>query len=93
MQIAERRLPKTLEEEVNYMIAALGPGEKELIRTTDEADLEEFHYGLGTSIRKVFQLWHGNKDLLKSCGSETLHADDASLVIIEALWRRLQTRH
>ena len=93
MQITERRWPKTLDEAVDYMIAALGPGEKELIRTTDETDLGEFHYGLGTGIREVFDLWHGNKELLKSCGSKALHPDDASKVIIEALWRRLQTKH
>jgi hypothetical protein len=93
MSFAEDRLPKTVQEAVDYRIAALGHEEKELIKNADEADLVEFHFGLGTGIREVFDLWHGNKELLKSCGSEGMHPDDASMVIIEASWRRLQTRH
>ena len=93
MLFPEARLPKTVQEAVDHMIAALGRDEKELIRTADEADLGQFHFGLGTGIREVFHLWHGNKDLLKSCGSEEMHPDDATMVIVEALWRQLQTRH
>jgi hypothetical protein len=93
MQYAGDRMPKTVSEAVDHMIAALGHEEEELIKNADEADLGEFHFGLGTGIREAFQLWHGNKELLESCGSETIHPDEASIVIIEALWRRLQTRH
>jgi hypothetical protein len=93
MPLAENRLPKTVPEAVDHMITALGRDERELIRTADEADLGQFRFGLGTGIREVFQLWHGNKDLLKSCGSENMHPDDATTVIVEALWRRLLTRH
>lgn len=67
--------------------------EKELIRTADQADLGQFHFGFGTGIREIFHMWHGNKELLKSCGSKEMHPDDAAMVIIEALWRRLQTKH
>ena len=93
MPFAEHRIPRTVQEAVDHMSAALGPDEKELIRTAGKADLGQFHFGLGTGIREVLHLWHGNKDLLKSCGSESMHPDDASMVIVEALWRRLQTRH
>jgi len=93
MPFAENRIPRTVQEAVDQMIAALGREEKESIRTVDETDLGQFHFGLGTGIREVFKLWHGNKDLLKSCGSEDIHPDDATMVIVEALWRRLQTRH
>jgi hypothetical protein len=93
MLFPEARLPRTVQEAVDHMIAALGRDEKELIKNAGEADLVEFHFGLGTAIREAFQLWHGNKELLKSCGSESMHPDDAAMVIIEALWRRLQTRH
>lgn len=93
MLFAEARLPKTVEEAVDHMISALGREEKELIKNADETDLGQFHFGLGTGIREVFHLWHGNKELLQACGSEEMHPDDAAMVIIEALWRRLQTRH
>ena len=68
MPFAEDSLPKTVQEAVDHLIGALGLEDKELIRTADEADLGEFHFGLGTGIRETFQIWHGNKDLLESCG-------------------------
>lgn len=68
MPFAEARLPNTVQEAVDYMIASLGRDEKELIRTADEADLGQFHFGLGTGIREAFNLWQGNEELLKSCG-------------------------
>lgn len=93
MLFPEARVPNSVQEAVDYMIAVLDRDEKELIRTADEADLGQFHFGLGTGIREAFNLWHGNEELLKSCGSERMHPDDAAMVIIEALWRRLQTKH
>ena len=47
------------------------------------------HLTLGMAIRNDFGLWAGNRYLLKSCGSERMSADDASSVIIRALWQRL----
>jgi uncharacterized protein DUF6794 len=50
-------------------------------------------------IRNAFGLWQGNAALLKSCAEARygpgpdamfMHPDDASGVIIEAVWRRLQ---
>lgn len=93
MLFPEPKLPKTVEQAVDLMISSLGRDEKELIKNADEAELGQFHFGLGTGIREIFHLWHGNKELLKSCGSEEMHPDDAAMVIIEALWRRLQTKH
>ncbi len=93
MLFPESKLPKTVEEAVDLMISSLGRDEKELIKNADEAELGQFHFGLGTGIREIFHLWQGNEELLKSCGSEEMHPDDAAMVIIEALWRRLQTRH
>jgi len=93
MPLTEKSLPKTVQEAVDQMIAALGREEKESIRTVDETDLGQFHFGLGTGMREVFKLWNGIKDLLKSCGSESMHPDDGSIVIVESLWRRLQTWH
>jgi hypothetical protein len=47
------------------------------------------HATLGTTLRNDFGLWSGNKTLLKSCGSETMHPDDASMVIIKAARQEL----
>jgi len=40
MPVAEYRIPRTVQEAVDHMSAALGPDEKELIRTAGEADLD-----------------------------------------------------
>ena len=67
--------PKTLEEAVQRLLASLP-------ETLDDP-LSQF--GLGEAIRNSFGLWGANKDLLRSCGSETMHADDASEIILNAL--------
>lgn len=77
--------------------------DKETLKNTPEEDLTLFHHGLGTDIRNEFGLWANNRELLKSCGSQMMpdsayddylmmmvHQDEASMVIIEALWRALQ---
>ena len=92
MPFKEGSIPKTREEAVDHMLAVLGHKEKELIRNADESNLIQFGFGLGKGMRQTFHLWLGNKDLLRACGSETMHPKDATMVIIEALWRRLQTR-
>jgi len=53
-----------------------------------EEQLIRFHHGWGTGIRNEFGLWKGNKELLADCHAE--HPDDASMVIIQAVWERLQ---
>lgn len=41
------------------------------------------HFELGTAIRNSFGLWGANKELLRSCGSETMSADDALAIILK----------
>ena len=82
-------LPRTIEEEVNRLIAEMPPENKEqLAEVQTEEGLIHYHFGLGQYIRNEYGLWAGNDELLKECG--TAHADDASGVIIKALWSRLR---
>jgi hypothetical protein len=53
-----------------------------------EDGLISLRFGLGQHIRNAFGLWEGNDTLLRACG--TIEPDDASMVILEALWERLQ---
>jgi hypothetical protein len=53
-----------------------------------EDELISLRFGLGQHIRNAFGLWEGNDTLLRACG--TADADEASMVILEALWERLQ---
>jgi hypothetical protein len=93
MELNNKVWPKTVGEAVEQMISCMARDEKEEIRSMEEKDLFFLHLGFGENIRNQCGLWAGNVELLKSCGSEGMHPDDASMVIIEALWRRLQTRH
>ena len=84
----ERPWPKTLNEAVEILISELSSTDKETIKAMKKEDLIRFHFGWGTRIRNEFGLWAGNTALLKSCNAS--HPDDASGVIIESVWKRLQ---
>lgn len=85
-----RSWPKTLPEAVQKALSSLSPEGKEIIRNTPVGDLIRFHHGWGTQIRNQFGLWQGNKELLRGYGSERMHPDSASMVIILAVWKELR---
>jgi hypothetical protein len=58
-----------------------------LLRGTDSLHLVGFHYSLGLTIRSVFGLWKGNVKLQHDCDVD--HPDEASAVILNALWEDL----
>ena len=60
------------------------------LAATDEDDLIDQHFALGLWIRNAFSLWD-NPALVAATGTQ--HPDDAALVIIRALWRRLNPLH
>lgn len=80
--------PKTVDEAVTRILSTMPEKDRKIIRNTAEDDLIQFHHGWGTGIRNSFGLWRGNKVLMEDCKSD--HPDDASMVIIFALWKRLQ---
>lgn len=86
--MADEILPKTVEEAVDHILAKMKDEDKSLVRRTPQTDLIRFHHGWGTGIRNSFGLWGRNPELLEACGGG--HPDDASMVIIEAVWERLQ---
>lgn len=73
---------------VELLIGKLSPEDRETVKNTPFDKLVRFHHGWGTGIRNAFGLWGGNAALLADCGCT--HPDDASMVIIEAVWKRLQ---
>lgn len=87
--LANLGLPATLDEAVQRLDRVLDPDEKrQLAQTGKDAVVFAYHFGLGLAIRNAFQLHTGNPELLASCGAD--HPDDASTVILLALWERLQ---
>ena len=57
---------------------------------SEEAFVTDLHFSLGAYIRNNFGLWGGNRALLDDCGVDD--ADDASGVILRALYRKLMYR-
>jgi hypothetical protein len=83
-----RQWPQTIDEAVGVLLVAITEESKIGIMRMPEVDLASLHFGLGTWIRNEFGLWQGNQALLEATGKGD--PDDAALVIIEALWRRLR---
>ncbi|MBO3703056.1 MAG: hypothetical protein J5W83_11035 [Candidatus Accumulibacter sp.] len=84
----QKQWPTTIDEAVGVVIASLSDEEKATIGAMAESELIGLHMGLGAWIRNNFGLWSGNRQLLESTGEP--NADDASMVIIVAVWRRLR---
>ena len=77
----------TVEGTVADIIENMTEGDKAMLLNTTEEDLIQFHHGWGTHIRNHYNLWQNSK-LVKATGKE--HPDDASGVIIKAVWKALQ---
>ncbi len=90
-----RDLPQTIEEAVDYLLANLSLNDEIQINLMKKEDLPNLHFSLGSVIRNEMGLWSGNESLMKSCrqyaGNDSLHEDDASSVIIDAMWERLRS--
>ena len=80
--------PTSIEAAVRILQSMVPPEELVKITQMEEDELIRLHRGLGMSIRNNFGLWKGNKVLLLETGKR--HPDDASEVIITALWRTLR---
>jgi len=89
---------QTVEKTVKFLIAGLSLKDKTAIAGMEENELYRLNHILGSYIREHFGLWSGDKSgLMESCrsmsGDNDLHEDDASAVIIQELWKKLQQTH
>jgi|TARA_B100000315_G_C14480163_1_gene542497 hypothetical protein len=82
--------PKSIESAAEILNEALSQEELDSIKKMKENDLWELHMNLGQGIRNSMGLWKDNKELLRSCGSEEMHPDDASSAIVKFLWLKLR---
>lgn len=95
--------PKTIDGAVSLLSTKLGQEAKDEIAALPEGELGTLHFGLGADIRNRFGLWAGNKALLLDCQKakfegrtdmppnvDEIQPDDASAMIIRALWARLR---
>jgi hypothetical protein len=84
----QKEWPATVDEAVGVVIATLSDEDKATISAMAESELIGLHMSLGAWIRNNFGLWSGNRPLLESTGEP--NADDTSMAIIVAVWRRLR---
>lgn|SRR5574338_754603 len=84
--------PTTREAAVAMVLEALSEEQKEAIRATEFDEMNRLHHGLGMWIRNCLGLWKGNKALIRDLTDNPfVKPDDASELIIEAVWLTLQT--
>ena len=89
--------PKTVDEAVERVISDMDLKDKIKLANMDLNDLINLHTHLHVYFKNAFGLWSGNTELLASCRSiskeDVYIEDDATLVIIEALWKKLRETH
>ena len=90
----EEKQPQTVEEAVDMLHANMSLNDEILLASIDEENLIDAYFALGHQIRHEYGLWTDNNALLESCRiiseNKNLHVDDASMVIINALWERVK---
>jgi hypothetical protein len=91
------KLPKTVDEAVEKLIAELPLKDKSTIANMAENDLVTLQFTLGSYIGSEFGIWAGNRELLYSCKllSDDVHFDPdfAPPLIIMELWKRLKKNY
>ncbi|HQP56703.1 MAG TPA: hypothetical protein PLN83_11385 [Syntrophorhabdus sp.] len=92
MSPTEKQYPQTVSDAVEILHANMTLNQELLLASMDAVDLLDLHMSLGHQIRGDFGLWTGNNALMESCRSVSsnpdLHVDDASMVIVKALWEK-----
>ncbi len=84
--------PRSIQEAVEVLLAELPEKDRHVIRLMSEEQLSTLHFGLGNRIRNEFGLWRSNQELLRACCPDNSipNADGPSMVIMKALWWKLQ---
>jgi hypothetical protein len=93
----DEKLPKTVDETVEKLIAKLSSRDCTIIANMQKNDLVTLQSNLGRYVGSEFGIWTGNWELLESCkvvsDDPDLHPDFAPNEIIYELWERLQETH
>jgi hypothetical protein len=89
--------PKTVDEAVERLISDLDLEDKIKIAKMHSNELVNIHSRLKTYFKTAFSVWHGNKELLADCrvtsGESIRTEDEATFIILKALWERLKETH
>ena len=93
MNYADRYIPNTINQAIILLVSYLSSKDKVKITKLAEDDLSNLNVSLGWFIKNEFKLIT-NDPLIESCrvtsGGDSVYADEASLIIIKELWKRLK---
>ncbi|MFO7555011.1 MAG: putative molybdenum carrier protein [Desulfobacterales bacterium] len=93
-QMGKEILPQTVEEAVDKLLSKLSLRDKTMIANIPKDNLTDLYHSLENDIQKEVGLWLTSESLLESCRSITgdthLNEYDASLIIMQRLWDKLQ---
>ncbi|MBK9751364.1 MAG: hypothetical protein IPO91_31980 [Chloroflexi bacterium] len=84
-------LPKTVDEAIQWMFAALSNEGRQQLKQMPEDDLWQLHRYYGMGIRNELGLWGKNPDLINAPDFAGKQPDEMSQILIVKLWRLLQT--
>ena len=96
MDYADKYVPKTVNQAIILLVSYLSSTDKKKISKLTEHNLSHLNFSLGWFIKNEFKLITNDR-LLESCrmasGENSVYPDEASLIIIKGLWRRLRELH
>ncbi len=79
--------PITVEDAIERLEFILPDEVKTELANLEEFSLIDLHFTLGKAIRNGFDLYQQDSALCIACG--TSNADDASMILIHHLWKKL----
>ena len=82
--------PRTVAEAVDLKLRTMSEAEKSAIRQASRERVQDAYHGFQMMHRADFGLGEGNDDLLASCGSVRMPAEECMRIILDALWLALQ---
>ena len=82
--------PRTVAEAVDLELRTMSDAEKAALRSVSRDRVQDAYHGFQMMHRSHFGLGEGNDDLLASCGSVRMTAEDCMRIILDALWVALQ---
>ncbi|BBO86953.1 hypothetical protein [Desulfosarcina ovata] len=91
-------LPLTIDDAVQLLLADLPLLDRTRLGAMEPEELDWINRMVGLQIAKDFRLWSGNDILLSACleaagDSEAGTDGDPTMVIIHAMWKKLQETH
>jgi hypothetical protein len=90
---ALKPLPRSVNASVDRIVKGITPRWRDTLLKTKRDELVQYQTTWGKGIRDSLCLLAGGNDQLlrDACGGQVCHPDEASMIIMESVWDRLQS--